>query len=694
MHQTDQFDRGLFPTKDQLGLHNEYELVQKALQWGRIEFWVWDIPTNQFHMSDTGLFERLGYVETEYTPFSLEKLTDLFHPDDVRIAGKILAGEVSNYESTYRIRAASGEYVSLYVLGRVTVRDSEGKPLQVGGIARDVTQLTEAENSIRNRDRLLSAANEAARLLLHTSTQGFDLTIWRVLHLVGAAAQVNRVHIWKNFNDSSGHHGVTQIYEWTNDTAPRRDESWSPDVAYDKIFPTWYETIANGQCISNIVRLMSPTEQNYLSSQGVVSILVAPIQLNGKPWGVICFSDCFKERYWSEVEEGVLKAVGMLIATAINRQEIEAALEAERVMLNHIFETSPVSLAITTNGIVQRCNQRFTDHLGIKVGQAVQPYYAAPNLRDEIIGEVCSKGNIIGRNIQYLGKDGNILEAIATYQPIIYGGKPSILCWAVDVTDLKTTEKSLMAAKNLAEEATRVKSEFLSRMSHELRTPMTAIMGMIQLCHQTGLTDQQREYLNTALTASNELLGIIENILDFSKLETGEFEVENVSFNLNRVMEAIMGIMEGKAKEKNLLLKLEIDEDIPVPLTGSPTHLKQVLDNLISNAIKFTEQGGVTVTVRRDDSDELANGQTRLLFSIRDTGIGMTTEQIGKLFESFSQADTSMARKYTGIGLGMSFSKHLVELMGGDIKVVSEPGLGTTIRFTATFFKWEIKNEK
>ena len=689
MHQTDHLDNGLFPTKDQLGRHNERELAQKALNWGKIGLWVWDIAANELHLASSGLSEHFGYADDTLATLSVDDWVKRIHPEDEMISEQvfnaILEGREDAYETKYRVQTVSGEYVTLYVLGRVTARDSEGKPLQLGGVARDVSLIAQAEADTQHRDHLLTVANESARLLLRASLEDFDMTVWRVLHLLGSAAQADRVHVWKDYIGSDGRPHATLMYEWLGGDGPPHSR-WASNIAYDKSFPTWYKELAEGLCINHTVHLKPQSSQENLSPRGIVSILVAPIQYNGKPWGFIGLGDCHGERTWNEAEKGVLKSIGILIATAINRHEIITALETERAMLNQIFETSPISLTITTNGVVQRCNRHCTETFGVDVGQSVQSSYRLPTFRNEILEEVCRKGYVTDRNVQLRGEGGMVRDVLATYQPIIYEGKPSILCWAVDISDLKKTEKSLTTAKDLAEKATRVKSEFLSNVSHELRTPMNAVIGMIHLCCQTELTDQQKNYLNTALTASNDLLEIIENILDFSKIEAQQFEIGEVLFSLKEILDEVLGTIGRKAKEKNLFLKLEIDKGICDSLLGSPFCLKGVLNNLLDNAIKFTERDGVTLTVHQD-KPEKPTSQVRLQFTIQDTGIGMTTNQMSKLFEPFSQADNSTTRKYGGAGLGLPLSKRLVELMGGNIDISSTPEQGTTVRFTVVFRK-------
>ena len=249
----------------------------------------------------------------------------------------------------------------------------------------------------------------------------------------------------------------------------------------------------------------------------------------------------------------------------------------------------------------------------------------------------------------------------------------------VDITDRQKAEQDLRLAKELAEETTALKSSFLANMSHEIRTPMNAIIGMSHLALKSGLSARQHDYVSKIQQAGQHLLGVINDILDFSKIEAGRLEVEKHPFVLDRMLEGVVDVVGYKAGAKGLELVCDVAADVPPNLVGDALRLGQILINYSNNAIKFTEHGEISIAVRVQEQDAR---RVLLRFEVRDTGIGLTAEQMDRLFQSFQQADTSTTRRYGGTGLGLAICKSLAELMGGEVGVHSEFGKGSTFWVT------------
>lgn len=413
-------------------------------------------------------------------------------------------------------------------------------------------------DEVRQRTRLLGAVNEISTELLGSDAEGFDSAILKSMGMIGTSMNVDRVYIWKNHYEDEELY-CTQIYEWSGGAEPQQGNDLTISVPFP---PDWYPKLSKNLCVNGIVREFPQYEREHLEAQDIVSLMVVPVFLHDEFWGFVGFDDCRNERHFPEVEEAILRTIGLLFTTSVLRNEMT-----------------------------------------VQLMQAAE-------------------------------------EALAS---------------------------------------SRAKSDFLSNMSHEIRTPINAITGMAAIARGAESRMEAERCLDRIDAASRQLLSIINDVLDMSKIEAGKIELGEDVFTLNEVLSNVRSIIGVQVKEKKLSLSTEFDPELPEVVVGDDMRLSQVLINLLSNAVKFTPEGGnIFFAARKLESRE--DGFDELEFVVEDTGIGISEEQQQYLFMKFEQADRGISRKFGGTGLGLAISKSLAVLMGGDIWVDSEVSRGS--RFT------------
>jgi len=376
------------------------------------------------------------------------------------------------------------------------------------------------------------------------------------------------------------------------------------------------------------------------------------------------------------------RALNILLNALASREE---ALLGSEQRLRSILDASvfPILIVRLSDTGLVFFNGPAQEQLGLRVGESVR----APQLFEEdkaaerYLDTITHAGALKDYEASLKRRDGSLFWAQLSGIQMTYEGRISVLLSFNDITERRNAELSLTTAKQQAEAAARAKSEFVAMMSHEIRTPMNGILGMIQLLSSTPLSEQQKDCVDTICQSGDALLTILNDILDFSKLEAQRLELENAPFDLVAAVDAAAALMAVQAEDKGLTLTVELPPDLPSTLCGDPNRLRQILLNLLSNAVKFTEKGGITLRVALLDRNAAT---ARLRFFVQDTGIGISVTAQRQLFSAFSQADTSISRRFGGTGLGLAISQQLARLMGGEIKLTSRLNQGSTFWFDLT----------
>jgi PAS domain S-box-containing protein len=383
----------------------------------------------------------------------------------------------------------------------------------------------------------------------------------------------------------------------------------------------------------------------------------------------------------------LVREMELRAAESTARERDHLRLQESETMLRRLFDANLDSMTLnTTDGTYIDVNQEFVRCTGFSREEAIGHHFAELNMwihPDEMIAfadQLTKTNEVRNLEVAFRMKDRSERPMLLSGAMVEVYGRLCCLTISREISDLKMTQRELVAAREQALAASRAKTEFLSSMSHEIRTPMNAILGMADLLMETDLGDEQRRYLGTVISNGNALLALINSILDLAKVESGRISLEAVEFNLKDVTEKVLETLATRAHEKGLELMVRFAPGVPELVLGDPMRLGQILINLVGNAIKFTASGQVLVAVDRDPHSAAAGA---LKFTVTDTGIGIPADKLHLLFHAFSQADSSTSRQYGGSGLGLAIVSRLVALMHGKVAVTSEPGTGSVFSFTA-----------
>jgi PAS domain S-box-containing protein len=427
--------------------------------------------------------------------------------------------------------------------------------------------------------------------------------------------------------------------------------------------------------------LVAPQARERLVQQGMGSLLAVPLVREDRLLGGLVIIRRERGAFSPDVV-AMLQTFATQSVLAIHNARLFQEIQRQKQYADTLLETSPVAIVTmdlkgTVIGWNPGAERLFGYPPGEALGHAMEELIATPELREEVRAHI--RNTLAGEWIRSIArrtrKDSTIVDVEISSLPVIVdGAKVGMIGIYHDITEL-------LRARREAEAANEAKGAFLATMSHEIRTPMNAVIGMSGLLLNTRLTEEQRDYAEVIRGSGDTLLTVINDILDFSKIEAGKLELEAQPFDLRECVEGALDLVATRAAEKGIDLAYLMSDGVPAAIVGDVTRLRQVLLNLLSNAVKFTERGEVVLSV---SARRIGRGARRheLTFTVRDTGIGIPADRLGRLFQSFSQIDASTTRRYGGTGLGLAISQRLTELMGGKIGVTSEVGTGSEFRFT------------
>jgi len=558
------------------------------------------------------------------------------------------------------------------------VRIPHGKDSIVAAYGRDLREYKQMMNEIERRDNLSRTTNMAAEILLQSEIGEFIKDLYKVMALAAKAVNVDRVRIWKN-NSIGGRLYCTMFFEWKEDTVPKNKNESVVGVSYNETIPGWKEKLSRGECINSLVRDMSETERNNFSSMNILSIFAAPVFVQNEFWGFVSYDDCHRERAFTPDEQSIMRSVSLLMTSAWLRSQMtlearNTAVRQKAVFSNYqgiIFCVNRVRAITLFDGLYlyeQGKSSSFFE--GKKTDEVLRESWSSG------INESVQKTFTEGRQDTNVEIDGRTFRIRTT--PIY--DETRTITYVIgsfdDITERTKLQADLKAALKEAQDANRAKSHFLANMSHEMRTPLNAIIGLSELTlEDEAMSEEVRENLIKISNSGATLLSTVNDILDISKIEAGKFELIPVDYDTPSLINDTVTQSIMRIGEKPIQFFLDISENLPARLHGDDLRVKQIMNNLLSNAFKYTREGHVELKVsceREGDSDTVW-----MTVQVSDTGIGIKKEDIKRLFTDYAMMDVESNRKIEGTGLGLTITKNIAEMMDGFINVDSEYGKGS-----------------
>jgi|GEM_PF-331337 len=541
----------------------------------------------------------------------------------------------------------------------------------------DITDIKQSELAISHQLEQQTLMSDITQSFI--STENTTLLIENALRMAGEFLDINKVSLAAVTLEATDM--ICDIrYEWCSSDATQIQRDVK-SLRFPNTSGT-YRAFVNGEkaSITDDILREYPNEFSPMDDPNIHAFVSVPVYAGERLWGIISFSDSQEGRKWRRGEEQLFRMIASVISGVVRRERTEKAL----TRMSSITETSPYLVAcITPEGYFEYVNAGTTlitgyseeELLGSSIEGLLAPSDGAIS-HEDVIRAVKSKGDMVFE-IPFVRKDGE--QRIGTFSVFSIGNETGLGVIASDITEKRKMESDLVVAKEQAEDASQAKGDFLARMSHEMRTPMNAIIGMTNIAKASSDIERKEYCLDKIDDASRHLLGIINDVLDMSKIEANKFELSSSEFSFEKMLMRVVDVVNFKVEEKNQRLMVNVDNRIPRYLIADEQRIAQVIANLMSNAVKFTpDSGDISLAAELIGT---ADDVYRIRISVTDTGIGITPEQKAKLFRSFEQADGGISRRFGGTGLGLAISKRIIELMGGDIWVESEIDVGSTFAF-------------